>query len=262
MIRTLRRRALDAALGLSRLAGLNAVPIFMYHAIHPGDSDLCVSPGAFRDQMAWLHEHAFRTISLDEYRQALTSGTMGRLGRAAVLTFDDGYVNNFELAVPALREHGFSATFFIATGHVGKATGWLDKKWPVMTWEQVRESAQAGIGVGAHTVTHPHLDRIPLSEAREEMARSKAELEERLGRPADWLCYPFGGHTPAVEDAAREIGFHGAVSVAQGNHNAPDDLFRLRRFFVGPATDLRHFALATSRLWTWKHGGGEAFVAS
>lgn len=253
MMRALRRRAIEAAVALSHAVGLRAVPILMYHALADDDSDLCVAPAAFRAQLAWLRDHGFRSVSLDDYAQALASGGgPEQLGRAVVITFDDGYVNNLEHALPALSEIGFSATFFIATGHVGRTTGWLERPWPVMTWEQIAACARAGIAIGAHTVSHPHLDQIPLEQARAEMADSKREIEQRLGRRVDWLCYPYGGFTPAVEAAAREIGFRGAVSVDPGNTNRPEELFRLRRFYVGPRTGLAHFALATSRLWTWK----------
>lgn len=261
MMRTVKHAAIDAALALSRTARLHAVPILMYHAIDDGETDLCVSPRAFREQMAWLRAGGFRAITLGEYASALTGPGLRSIGRGVVITFDDGYVNNFEHALPVLAEHGFVATLFIATGHAGRATGWLERQWPVMTWDQIAACADVGHTIGAHTVTHPHLDELPPVESRREMDESRREIEQRLGRACEWLCYPYGGHTAETERLAREIGFHGAVSVKGGNTNRPEDLYRLRRFYVGPRTDLRHFALATSRLHAWKHSVAEWAVS-
>jgi peptidoglycan/xylan/chitin deacetylase (PgdA/CDA1 family) len=237
----------------TRGLGLTACPILMYHALEDEESDLCVRPAAFREQMMWLRDNGFETISLDECAARIT-GASSRRGRSVVITFDDGYADNLEHGVPVLRELGFTATVFIATGSVGGRAKWLDVPWPMMTWAQIAECDASGITIGAHTVTHPHLGQIPMEQARDEMARSKDEIEQHLGGRVTWMCYPFGDHTPEVESETERLGFRGAVSVRQGNVNRAEDLFRLRRFYIGPKTDLRHFALATSRLWTWKHG--------
>ncbi|MBN1477294.1 polysaccharide deacetylase family protein [Candidatus Sumerlaeota bacterium] len=246
--------AIDAALAVAKIARLRAVPILMYHSLDDESSGLSVPVSHFRDQMAWLRDHGGRTVTLDEYADALNGPGLGGLGRAVVVTFDDGYVNNFEHALPVLERHGFTATLFIATGCVGEMTPWLEHDWPVMTWDQIRTCREAGHSIGAHTVTHPHLSELPRDEARREMAESKDTLEERLGEEVRWLCYPFGSFTPETEAIAREVGFRGAVSVNEGLRNRPEDLFRLRRVYIGPETDLRHFAFAMTRFHGWRHG--------
>lgn len=232
-----------------------AVPILMYHGVEDLDDNLFVSARAFREQMTWLKSAGFRSITLDEYADALTNNRMSTLGRAFVLTLDDAYVDNLRNAVPVLKDVGFSGTIFVPTGCVGDATRWLQDQHEVMTWDEIRECVAAGMAVGAHTVNHPHLGQIPIDEARREIADSKTAIEDHLQQKVDWFCYPYGDRSDEVEKVVEELGFRGAVTTVIDNRNAPTDLYHLTRIYVGPGTSMASFRLALSSLWRARGGG-------
>lgn len=229
--------------------------ILTYHHIqeppagreNPG---LFVPPAAFERQLDWLKHSGTPVLSLDALRESLNrDGTAGRQ-RAAVITFDDGYENNWRHALPLLRRHGFTATFFVTTG-------WIGEKSPqghaVMNEDQLRELADSGMTVGSHTVSHPWLARIPLHEARRELEESKARLEAITGAAVRWLCYPSGSFNPAIEDIARELGYAGACSVIRDNRMHARQMYHLPRAMVMHDTSIPRFRYLFTGLYHLLH---------
>src|SRR6478736_4444376 len=163
------------------------VPILTYHnigqvpqgATHPG---LYLALDKFRAQLALLARHGYRGVSMDEGLPFLRGE---RQGRVAIITFDDGYLDNLELALPALREHGFSATCYLVAERLGQFNAWdselLRVRKPLMDLPRIREWLAGGMKIGSHTLTHPHLTQIDPTQMRHEIAGSKAALEDRLG---------------------------------------------------------------------------------
>ncbi len=209
-------------------------PILMYH--HVGDPPencplkpaLFVRASEFEQQLQWLKAHRYTSILLEDLRQSfLKRKSLPR--RCVVITFDDGYANNFELAYPLLRQYGFVANFFITTGYIG---GTDAHGFRYMSAEQLRELQSAGMIIGSHTVTHPWLGRLPLEQAREELRESKKTLESILGAPVPWLCYPSGSFNDEVIGTARELGYVGACSVIRDNRPQARQLFFLPRVMV------------------------------
>ena len=139
---------------LSKLR-LRQVPIvLMYHGVEEVAVDphkLCVTPGKFAEQMTWLAEHGLRGVSMGELIAAMR---VGREHGLVGLTFDDGYVNVLDVAVPELRRHGFTATMFIISNLLGKTNEWEDAGtpvWPLMSVDQVIKVAAAGMEIGSHS---------------------------------------------------------------------------------------------------------------
>jgi peptidoglycan/xylan/chitin deacetylase (PgdA/CDA1 family) len=130
------------------------------------------------------------------------------------ITFDDGYEDNYTVAWPILQEFGFPATFFAATDYVGNRAR-FNRDWQpaMMSWLQLREMAAAGMEIGSHTCSHPHLPTLDATALRHELAGSRAALEERLALPVRSLAYPHGLHTSQVLDAAEAAGYALACAV-------------------------------------------------
>lgn len=229
--------------------------ILTYHHIqepprggeNPG---LFVPPASFERQLAWLKQSGTPVLSLDALGEKLTRDPSACRERAAVITFDDGYLNNWSHALPLLRRHGFTATFFVTTGWIGANS---PQGHPVMTAEQIRELADAGMTIGSHTVSHPWLARIPPHEAKRELEESKARLEAITGRKVLWLCYPSGSFNPAVEDIAREAGYAGACSVIRDNRMHAGQMFHLPRAMVMHDTSMPRFRYLFSGLYHLLH---------
>ncbi|HEY1753825.1 MAG TPA: polysaccharide deacetylase family protein [Bryobacteraceae bacterium] len=174
--------------------------ILTYHSVDATESVISVCPRVFRDQMNWLAESGTRVVPLSEIRS--TPGSVA-------LTFDDGFQNFFEQALPVLQEHRFPATVFVVSGYCGGANNWPSQpaRPPVpqlnlMGWNEVEQAAQAGISVGAHTVTHPFLSRLSHAEVEEELRTSCAAIEDRTGRSVTTFAYPYGDSSAEVRQAA------------------------------------------------------------
>jgi peptidoglycan/xylan/chitin deacetylase (PgdA/CDA1 family) len=203
-----------SALDLNRLS-LGSVPmVLMYHNIGEvaeDPHDICVTSARFAEQLAWLADQGLRGVSMCELIAAIHAGTArGLVG----LTFDDGYVNVLENAVPELVRHGFTATMFIVTGQLGGTNAWDDGPvWPLMSADQVRQVAAAGMEIGAHSATHTRLAGVGADRLATEVGGSRSDLGELMGHPIRGFAYPWGNMDAAARQAVREAGFDYACSV-------------------------------------------------
>ena len=226
------------------------VPILVYHSVmphHPGQTAeqrvLDVDDSVFVAQMRYLVDSGYHVVSLAALVDAL-EGRDTLPSRAVVLTFDDGWENQYAHAFPILRRFGVTATFFVFTTPIG-----TDRK--VMTWEQLRELQDAGMTIGSHTRTHPVLPDYHAA-LHNEVAMSREDIKEHLGRAPDFFAYPFGAWDSASAAWARTAGYRAARTYRGGAWNASSNLYHLRAV---PVTDnMQNFERAVS-------GDGPSVVA-
>jgi peptidoglycan/xylan/chitin deacetylase (PgdA/CDA1 family) len=212
----------------------------MYHEINePAQafSSLAVSPAMFREQLSYLADAGYTTVTAGEFAASVAEGR-SLPPRTVVLTFDDGFADFHEYAVPALSERGFVASVFVNTGWVQDAGGDARRPGTMLSWSQVAEVLAAGMEVGGHSACHPQLDQIPAGRLRDELRTSKASLEDKLGIPVPGLAYPFGYSSAEVRAMARDAGYHYGYAVANTLANPASDLFRLPRLTVHHSTSL------------------------
>jgi peptidoglycan/xylan/chitin deacetylase (PgdA/CDA1 family) len=190
---------------------------------------LYVSPGLFARQLAELKRAGFHTPA---FARATAGGVNPE--RNVFLTFDDGFRDVFEHALPILREHGFRAMLFLVADLIGKTNEWQQRAGdvvePLMDEAQIREWLAAGHEIGSHTRTHPHLTRLPPEEAREEIVASKKKLEDRFGVAVEHFCYPYGDWNPAVRDLVAAAGYRSACTTEPGVNWDEGSALALRRF--------------------------------
>jgi peptidoglycan/xylan/chitin deacetylase (PgdA/CDA1 family) len=190
---------------------------------------LYVSPGLFARQLAELKRAGFHTPA---FARATAGGVNPE--RNVFLTFDDGFRDVFEHALPILREHGFRAMLFLVADFIGKTNEWQQRAGdvvePLMDEAQIREWLAAGHEIGSHTRTHPHLTRLPPEEAREEIVASKKKLEDRFGVAVEHFCYPYGDWNPAVRDLVAAAGYRSACTTEPGVNWDEGSALALRRF--------------------------------
>ena len=179
--------------------------ILTYHSLDTSGSVISIDPQQFASQMAYLADLGVRGIAL---RDAITY--YDRHGswpeRCVVLTFDDGYANFYEAALPVLVRHGFTATVFVIDGYVGGYNDWgpppaMLGTRELLSWEHINELLKNDIEIGSHTTMHRDLRCLTPKEVEAEVVSSRQVLESALGRPIDSFAYPFGH----VTSAAREI---------------------------------------------------------
>ena len=220
----------------------------MYHEIagrQDTASRLAVTPEAFASQLAYLREEGFTTISVAKLASAL-AGEPGRLpARPVVITFDDGFADFHGAALPMLRQYGFTATVFVTTGWIADAGPHAVDNRPgcMLSWSQIREAAEAGVEIGAHSHTHPQLDQLLPGTLRDELVTSKALLEDGLGRAVPSLAYPYGYSNAQVRRVAREVGYAHACAVSNTMAGPRQDAFALSRLTIRRSTSLATFAM-------------------
>jgi peptidoglycan/xylan/chitin deacetylase (PgdA/CDA1 family) len=220
--------------------------ILMYHRVAALDAveRYTISPKQFAQQMRYLHEHEYHVINLTRLMD-WKSGK-GRLAeRSVVVSFDDGFMDTYEQACPVLRNHGFTATFFMISGLLGKSNSWMTAQGhpstPLMDWREVECLQRAGCEIGSHSVTHRDLTEIDLDTARDEIADSKKTLEDRLGIPVDFFAYPYGRFGDAAHQLVEAAGYRAACATAAGFVTPDADPFRLCRVEVAGTDSLRAF---------------------
>jgi peptidoglycan/xylan/chitin deacetylase (PgdA/CDA1 family) len=223
------------------------VPVLMYHSVHPdppaATRRLSVHPAAFAQQLDVLRRRGCTTLTFGAFGEALRTGRP-LPERSVVLTFDDGYADFHEHALPLLDGHGFTATVFVTTGWIadaGQETAGLPLD-RMLTRGQVRELAQAGIEIGAHSHSHAQLDQVPDPALREELRRSKDLLETWTGREVTTLAYPFGYSSRRVRDEVAASGYRSAAAVANALPDDGADLMALPRLTVRRSTGPETFA--------------------
>ena len=244
---------------VTRMEAANAwttrgLPILMYHRIaEDGPAELApyrVAPAQFERQLAYLRRHGYRTISLEEWQQALAARD-GRIDdRVVAITFDDAYRDFLSEAWPRLRRYGFNATLFVPTDHVGGCAEW-DRSFgdpaAILSWRELRALAAEGLAIGAHSGSHPYLSRLPRADMLAEGRRCKERLERELGRPVTIMAYPYGDHDLLVRRGMAACGFTGAVTTAPGLSRLGDNPMAMPRQLVDGADDLDRFVAKLGR---------------
>jgi peptidoglycan/xylan/chitin deacetylase (PgdA/CDA1 family) len=230
--------------------------ILTYHSLDTTGSAISVTPELFRKQMDRLAQSGTPVVSLSRVQE--------RTGSVA-LTFDDGYRNFFERALPVLVEYRFPATVFVVTGFCGHRNDWQSSqrqppRLDLMGWQELREAARLGVSVGAHTVRHPRLPDLSAEEIAQELRDCRSSLEDQLGQPVEEFAYPYGAWNSAARLAvSRE--FRMACGTEPGFVDSRSDQFVLPRIDVSYRRQPWWFgrlATRTSRVYLaaqkWKHG--------
>lgn len=228
---------------------MTRVPILMYHSVTDrptsGTRPHAVRPADFAEQMAYLADRGFTALTFGELTAALDAG--GELPeRPVVITFDDGYADFHEIALPVLDRLGLRSTLFVTSGWVRdagpQAAGRpLDR---TLSWSQIREAAGHGVEIAGHSHSHPQLDQIPDRELREELRRNKALLEERIDRPVRTMAYPYGYSSARVRRAVSETGYQAACAVNNAVAAGRHDRLAVPRLTVGRDITIARFRRA------------------
>jgi glycosyltransferase involved in cell wall biosynthesis len=229
---------------------MQGVPILMYHAIGAARepaSSYVIPVERFARQMEWLKRSGFHVLDLENYLEYRSTHRLPPR-RTVVITLDDGYLDNWRLAYPILRQYGFPATLFPVSGKMGMTNDWSHdelKARPLMSWSQLKEMVhEGGIRVGAHTRTHAVLPTIPAEEMQCEISGSKEDLERALGVPVTTFAYPYGEYDSAVLTAVGAADIAGACTVAEGLNFVGTSPMALRRIEIRGTYSLLQFALA------------------
>ena len=208
-----------------------SVPILIYHYIglNPNPSDkmrdnLSVHPDIFDDQMNVLKINGYTPISLDTFYAGL-KGTASLPPKPIVLTFDDGYIDFYANAYPILKKYNFQATSFIPPA--------LMDQGYYLHWDQIKEMEASGlISFQAHSINHVNLVSIPQDQVLHQLVASKKTLEEKLGKPVNFMAYPYGVSNAYTWEMAKQAGYMAALGTWYGTIQSEGTLFNLPRVKV------------------------------
>ncbi|MFZ5632823.1 MAG: polysaccharide deacetylase family protein [Bacillota bacterium] len=216
------------------------IPILMYHKVNPdprtGGYGLRVTPRAFEKQMAYLSRSGYVSISLTDLADHFEKNKP-LPSKPVIITFDDGYLDNYTYAYPILKKYGMTATIFVVAGTVGGINefdynGGRQPRNKMAGWEELQEMVKGGMTIGAHTLRHPHLAGLKPGEARFEIVGGKKMLEAGLNRPVEVFCYPYGNYDREIVNIVGESGFRAAVTTEQGLGKYGEGPYTLKRIRV------------------------------
>jgi|GEM_PF-2129079 len=208
------------------------IPVLMYHSINtlPGNT-LGVPVKQFAEEMEWLRSHRYHTLTMDEFCEAFLNGAPVP-EKPIVITFDDGYIDNYTAALPILQFYGHKATFFIITGMVGKN---------MMNWEQINGLVRQGNSIGSHTVRHLDLRTLSAVQQESELGNSKYDLENHLGTTIKAFCFPSGRYNGNTLSILSKSGYKVAFTTQPGVVRLKDNPMTLKRVRIPGGIPIEQF---------------------
>jgi len=234
------------------------MPVLMYHKIGVPQKDsklkkLWVSTKTFEKQLDWLLVRGYTTITLDDLAAYVRGGAALPI-KPVLITFDDGYKNNYTEVFPLLKARNAKANIFVVAGYVGKADDWhnpQDESWhSLLTWEQLREMQDSGlVGIGSHTMTHACLTELEPERVSWQLRESKKRLEDGLGREVHSIAYPFGAgaQDEDIRQRAKDAGYLLDFSIKQAVEPLPLEGTPIHRIFVRGDGSMLDFRLQVTR---------------
>lgn len=217
---------------------MTAIPILLYHSIGEAPSAACrpwyVPVGSFEKQLQLIHELGFTCLTVSALLDAIDDRRLPE--RPLVITFDDGAEDFADNALPLLAHYRMPSTMYVPSAYVGRFFPWSNREPDVgrtiMGWELLRSLNPSFVELGAHSVTHPQLDIVSSEQRRSEIADSKLQLEDGLGRRVRSFAYPHGYHSAAARRLVAAAGFDSATACGNRWSHVEDNRYALSRFTV------------------------------
>lgn len=233
------------------LAKKYEMPVIMYHRVikdrsEGGVHEIYATVEQFEKHLKYLKKNNYQTVTFKDLTDNRYKHRFDKGNKFVVLTFDDGYVDNYKYAFPLLKKYGFKAVIFLVSDlNYNKwdvdVTENPEKEFHLMNMEMVKEMEEYGIEFGGHTKTHPKLATLTTEEASKEILESKKTLEEKLGHPLVSFAYPYGNLNNSVKNIVASSGYQFAVATDSGDICFSSDLFKIRRIGIFSTNTLLTF---------------------
>lgn len=210
------------------------IPVLMYHSIaYEKGNELRVPKDTFRQQMQIIKDNGFTPITLDDLYSHFNDET-ALPQKPLIISFDDGYKDNYENALPVLKEFGFKACAFVITCQIDDSTDF-------MTSAMLKEMETNGVDIECHTVTHPHLKDLSYDKQLVELRDSKAKLEKLLNKKINYIAYPYGSYNADTVKLTQSFGYKMAFTTNEGPANKNQGILTLDRMYISNANSLDYF---------------------
>jgi len=235
-----------------QFARVRGVPIIMYHYLSeppPGSDvyrkDLSLPPDDFRDQLQWLKDNGYESISLSDLVYFLNLGWPELPEKPIILTFDDGYIDNYTNAFPILQEFDYTATFFILTDVTNR------EQDGYMTWDMYREMSEAGMDIQVHGREHLSMENQNDAWLLFHLRGPSETIEAELGYKPRFLAYPSGDYDENTIRMAQQEGYWAAVTTISGSTQDKSAIYELERLRIRNGIPLANFSTMIKEA-TWK----------
>ncbi|MCW3975976.1 MAG: polysaccharide deacetylase family protein [Candidatus Bathyarchaeota archaeon] len=234
---------------ISRIKKEREIIILTYHSVGSNNAFYTVHPREFIKQMDYLRKN-YHIVTLDEIVKFIHK-KIDLPKKTVAITFDDGYLDNYINAYPYFKKYKIPAMIFITTGYLQKRVLLYNIPLKTLSWNEIKEISRNNINIGAHTITHPDLQKIDLVKANIEILKSKEEIEKKIGRQVNYFAYPFGRYRQEIIDIIKSIGFKAAFTSERGLIRQGDDLFRINRVTIDSSITFLMFKARLTKAIEW-----------
>ena len=210
------------------------VPVLYYHSVDPSEAnEVIISPEKLKEQLTFIKDSGYTTLTISELNDYILNNTPIP-EKSIVITFDDGYADNYIKAFPILKELDIKATIFVISN-------FTDKDGYYMTSQQIKEMSDYGIDIQSHTASHSHLNQLTYEEQLNELKTSKENLESITGKPVISVAYPFGDYNDNTIVASEEAGYSLAFNTNKGLADRDDNPLNLNRIYISSTYSIEDF---------------------
>lgn len=240
------------------------VRVLYYHRVNPYafknlgpvSREITITPAAFEAQLRWLRKHDYRSVHPRQFEQML-AGDQAADPKTVLITFDDGFEDNFLWAHPLLLKYGFQGVYFITTQFIGADQGpeWTVGDMPgcgrFMRWQQILQMHADGALIASHTCSHPMLPQTDDMQLAQELVASHEQLSARIDDLVRWIAYPAGHHDVRVCDATSAAGYKVGFTTVTGAACCNSDPMRVPRSAISASESLFIFRMHMAGALDW-----------
>ena len=210
------------------------VPVLYYHSVDPSEAnEVIISPEKLKEQLTFIKDSGYTTLTMSELNDYILNNAPIP-EKSIVITFDDGYADNYANAFPILKELDMKATIFVISN-------FTDNDGYYMTSQQIKEMSDYGIDIQSHTASHAHLNQLTYEEQLSELKTSKEKLESITEKPVISIAYPFGDYDDNTILASKEAGYSLSFNTNRGLSDREDNPLSLNRIYISSLYSIEQF---------------------
>ena len=222
-----------AALETTLINDNRGIPVLYYHSVRESaDNEVTITPKLLRTQLQYIRDEGYVTLTLSELKAYILNNSPIPT-KSILITFDDGYMDNYDNAFPILKDLNMVATIFCITSN-------LDGSY-YLSKEAINEMSNYGIDIESHTVNHPKLNEMTYDKQLSELIDSKKTLESITGKKIDSIAYPFGNFNDDSIRAAKDAGYTLGFTTKKGLSDRDDNPLKLDRIYISSKYDMDTF---------------------
>jgi peptidoglycan/xylan/chitin deacetylase (PgdA/CDA1 family) len=209
------------------------IPVLYYHSVRESaDNEVTITPNMLRTQLKYIKDEGYTALTINELKDYILNNSPIP-HKSIVITFDDGYMDNYSYAFPILKDLNMIATIFCITSN-------LDGSY-YLSKDAIVEMSNYGIDIQSHTINHPKLAEITYDEQLTELINSKKTLESITGKKVDSIAYPFGNFNNDTIRAAKDAGYTLGFTTKRGLSDRDDNPLKLDRIYISSKYDMNIF---------------------